>query len=79
MLQEFYIHYARLIGLPAGYWIEPRNAREALTEAYWAEQQGNVAKASAIHKRVAEAALAKLKEIKPGCRGRPALDLGFAF
>ena len=34
----------------------------------WAEQQGNFAKASAIHKRVAEAALAKLRELNPEAR-----------
>ena len=65
-LQDFYLHYARIVGIPAGYWVEARMAREALAEAFWAEQQGNFAKASAIHKRVAEAALAKLRELNPG-------------
>jgi len=65
-LQDFYLHYARIVGIPAGYWVEARIAREALAEAFWAEQQGNFAKASAIHKRVADAALAKLRELNPG-------------
>jgi lipopolysaccharide biosynthesis glycosyltransferase len=65
VLQEFYLHYARVVGLPASYWVEARNAREALAEAHWAERLGNLAKASTIHKRVAEAALARLKEVSP--------------
>lgn len=64
-LQDFYVHYARLVGLPAAYWVESRNAREAMSEAQWAESQGNLAKATQLHKRVAEAALAKLREIDP--------------
>ena len=64
-LQEFYLHYARVVGLPAGYWVEARNAREALAEAQWADRQGNLVKARDIYKRVAEAALAKLKEVSP--------------
>ena len=64
-LQEFYLQYARLVGLPADYWVEARNAREALAEAYWADQQGNIVKASATYKRVAEATLAKLRELSP--------------
>jgi lipopolysaccharide biosynthesis glycosyltransferase len=64
-LQEFYLHYARLVGLPADYWVEARNAHEAMAEAHWAEVQGNFAKASQIHKGVAEAAIAKLKQLSP--------------
>jgi lipopolysaccharide biosynthesis glycosyltransferase len=65
VLQDFYLHYARLVGLPAGYWVEAQSVREALAEAYWADLQGNIAKASAIYKRVAEAALAKVREVSP--------------
>jgi lipopolysaccharide biosynthesis glycosyltransferase len=66
VLQELYLQYARIVGLPADYWVEARNAGEALMEAQWAEEQGNLAKAKDIYKRVARAALAKLRELSPG-------------
>jgi len=65
VLQEFYLHYARVVGLPADYWVEARNARQALAEAHWADQRGDLVKARSMYKRVAEAALAKLKEVSP--------------
>ena len=40
-----------------------------LAEARWAEAQGNLAKAGEIHKRVAEAALARLRELGRGGEG----------
>ena len=66
VVQEFYLHDARLVGLPAGYWIEARNAGEAMVEAHFAADARNHAKASAIRRRVAETALARLREIDPG-------------
>lgn len=69
VLKDFYLHYARLVGLPADYWIEVRNAGEAMIEAHWAEEQGDVAKACDIYKRVANAAVAKLKESSPQALG----------
>jgi lipopolysaccharide biosynthesis glycosyltransferase len=65
VLQAFYLHYARVVGLPGDYWVEARNAREAMMEARWAEEQGHVAKARDIYRRVANAALAKVKELSP--------------
>ncbi|WP_421726232.1 glycosyltransferase family 8 protein [Bauldia sp.] len=53
--QEFYLRYARIVGLPPNYWVEARSPEEALTEARWAEQRGDILKANAIYRRTAEA------------------------
>jgi lipopolysaccharide biosynthesis glycosyltransferase len=64
-LQQFYLHYARIIGLPAGYWIESRHLGELMREAVWLAQEGDIAKANTLNKRAAELALAKLKKLDP--------------
>ncbi len=64
--QEIYLRYARILGVPPNHWVEARNAREALAEARWAEQQGNVAKANEIYRRLVDAALTELNQLKSG-------------
>jgi UDP-glucose:(glucosyl)LPS alpha-1,3-glucosyltransferase len=50
--RDLYLQYARVVGLPAGYWQEATTPAQALAEAHWEEQSGNILKANAIYRRL---------------------------
>ena len=56
-MQDLYLRYARLVGLPADFWIEPRTLPEAVAEARWAERKGDMAKANRIYRTIVEGIL----------------------
>jgi len=51
-MQDLYLRYARLVGLPADFWIEARTMPEAVAEARWAERKGDLAKANRIYRKI---------------------------
>jgi len=52
--QELYLRYARVVGLPADFWVEARTLPEAAAEARWAERKGDLVKANRIYRRIVD-------------------------
>lgn len=60
--QDLYLRYARLLGLPADFWIEARTMQEAVAEARWAERKGDLAKANRIYRTVIDGVMKQQQE-----------------
>ena len=56
-MQDLYLRYARLVGLPPDFWIEPRSLAEAAAEARWAERKGELARANRLYRTIVDGLL----------------------
>ncbi len=56
-MQDLYLRYARVVGLPADFWIESRSLPEAAAEARWAERKGELVRANRLYRTIVEGLL----------------------
>jgi lipopolysaccharide biosynthesis glycosyltransferase len=63
-MQDLYLRYARIVGLPADFWIEARTMPEAVAEARWAERKGDFGKANRIYRKIIDGLMKQQQEAR---------------
>ena len=72
-LQDFYLHYARIVGIPAGYWVEARIAREALSRGVLGRAAGQLRQGERHPQTRRRGGARQAQGIEPGGDGRTAV------